>query len=557
MEQVNYVPYLPKEPPEGLIEWMRSLGCLNRHALIYKAAWVPDPLSGEKERMVRLKCSACGGEMYAARVDSGCCASRYSTAPFGYSDPVFNEGVISGQDARCPICGESVRVYHVGDRRGWIDLEVLYPMTVDRVGDKVALLGWCVKLGCDMEGREKLTTFPYEAYVLEERKVVRLVGYQKILSTVSLLGEWEQRKTCVDNWGEAPLIYPWDPAILSGTTAENCKLDLFLQQAKEPVPVTYLRLWLRHPNIENLVTAGCGNLVNDMIRAESRRGSYERAKGIPKMDDIFWKEKRPSKMLGLTAVELHWCALMGWNRQELDFFRWAGEHGVKLKLPEDMRLCQRAGIYWCYRLVTEKKLPLMRCVRYLLKQKGKNNRADCTILEDYWRIAQGEGVDLNDDYNRFPPDLMKAHDRVVAAKRAKEAALQEAVRRKHNDELRGQFAKQFENLKKMAWACDGIIIRPAEAPEELEHEGEILHHCVGNYKNKHAEGKSAIFFIRREIDPDKPWFTLELNLKEMTVIQNRGKGNCAKTAQVQAFEDKWLAWLKAGAKKKKKEVHAA
>ena len=84
-----------------------------------------------------------------------------------------------------------------------------------------------------------------------------------------------------------------------------------------------------------------------------------------------------------------------------------------------------------------------------------------------------------------------------------------------------------------------------------------MHHCVGTYKEKHAEGRSAIFFIRRASEPEKPWYTLELNLKEMTVIQNRGKRNCARTEEVESFEKAWLEHIKTIAGTKKKGQNAA
>lgn len=66
---------------------------------------------------------------------------------------------------------------------------------------------------------------------------------------------------------------------------------------------------------------------------------------------------------------------------------------------------------------------------------------------------------------------------------------------------------------------------------------------------QHAEGKTAIFFIRRTVEPWKPYYTLELDEKKLTVRQNRGLRNCGKTAAVQAFEDLWISWVRAGARR--------
>ena len=87
------------------------------------------------------------------------------------------------------------------------------------------------------------------------------------------------------------------------------------------------------------------------------------------------------------------------------------------------------------------------------------------------------------------------------------------------------------------------------------------------YAERHAEGKTAIFFIRRTVEPGKPYYTLELDEKKLRVRQNRGLRNCGKTEAVQAFEDLWLSWVRAGAKRdgrgrpvppeRKKEVKSA
>lgn len=553
-ETKDYAPLLPVKPPEGLFDWLRGRGKLCSHSIIYKAAWVADPLSGEKERMVQLRCSACGGTMYAQRVDSGGCRGGYSRAPFGYFDPGSNESVISGNDVLCPMCGSAVRAVHVGDFRTEITREDHYTMTVHRVEEALALLGWCVRLTVDGEGREHLTAVPYEGYVFEEKKAVRLVGYHKCITTLRLLGCWEQRKQCIDNWGKADLIYPFAPELLVGSTVENSKLDLFLQQAVDPYPVQYLRIWQKYRNAENLVVQGVGNLLNDLIKYECTRNSYERPKGVPKLQGVNWKEARPAQMLGLTKSELRRCREEGWNKRELELFRSARK---ELREPGSMALCRQVGIWQCEYLVKDGE-PLLKTVRYLLRQKERNGRADWGVLSDYWRIARAEGVDLRDPYNHLPPDLMKAHDRVVAIHRERVAARKAAERAAENEKLRSQFAARLEELRKFAWEQDGILIRPAEQPEELEREGEILHHCVGTYRSKHAEGRSAIFFLRRVEAPDKPWYTLELS-GDLRVLQNRGKANCARTKEIEAFEAAWLEHIQTikTATKKKKGTTAA
>ncbi len=57
------------------------------------------------------------------------------------------------------------------------------------------------------------------------------------------------------------------------------------------------------------------------------------------------------------------------------------------------------------------------------------------------------------------------------------------------------------------------MIRPCADENELIAEGKALHHCVANYAQDHAEGKTAIFFIRKTSAPDEPFYTLEFDEK--------------------------------------------
>ena len=68
--------------------------------------------------------------------------------------------------------------------------------------------------------------------------------------------------------------------------------------------------------------------------------------------------------------------------------------------------------------------------------------------------------------------------------------------------------------------------------DEIRREGEALGHCVATYVDKVAEGKTLIFFIRRESEPDKPFFTLEWR---GAVIQCYGYKHCDPTPEIKEF----------------------
>ena len=55
-----------------------------------------------------------------------------------------------------------------------------------------------------------------------------------------------------------------------------------------------------------------------------------------------------------------------------------------------------------------------------------------------------------------------------------------------------------------------ILIKAPDSEEEIRQEGFTLHHCVGTYINRVAEGKTVILFVRKISEPDTPFVTMEV-----------------------------------------------
>lgn len=540
MESVNYAELLPTEPPEGLVPWLKKKRLLDQEYLIYQSDWAYDPLEERNRRVVRLTCTACGAQSFAERVGAPDCSRGYTTAPFGFVHPESLETLGSGDCCLCPVCGAEAKAKHISSvREDWSCQEV-YPMTVTRVGDKLALLGWCARKWFEKDGTSGITVWPYEAYVVEQKKIVRLNGYTKFMSKVTLSGHWEQRKKYSDRWGRADLIYPWDRRILEGTTAENSKLNRYLRESRSepPQPVTYLRLWLAHPQIENLVMQGASNLLSEWIRWE--RTGYGGGPAVLDLNGINWSERSPARMLGMNRAEFRACIANKWSRGDVRFWQMQAAEGRRLT-SEEMELAKSIGFHNCERLEQEEGLDWRKVAHYLNRQKKKDARSDMFLLWDTWNMAKRVGEDPEVPEVRFPPNLLRAHDRYA----------EELARRKEAEEQRKmalraeRFALRYAELSPLAWERDGILIRPVKDEPELRAEGMKQKHCVATYARKHADGESAIFLIRHADAPEEPWYTLELDAKRLEVLQNRGKCNCDRTTAVQKFETEWLAHIRA------------
>ena len=536
MEQVNYASLLPTEPPEDMISWLISNDYFKKAYITYKSSWVSDPLTGEKERMVHCTCSDCGNEWYAARVDAGGCHGSYAPAPFGFINPLYSDSVISGGVTICPYCDSEAEAIHIGNIRDTKLVDELYPMTIERVNDNIALIAWRIVRVLHKNGRMAFEKYPYEAYVCEDRKLIRLTAYtQGFFRTRICTSEWEQRKRYNDTFGmlSAGLVFPSNADILVGTSLENSKLDMYLECDDVVCPVSYCNLFLKHKNVENLIMQGMGKLVNEKIL---KLFSYyvTGAASIKTITGINWRERKPHRMIGLSKDEFKSAKKDKWTGEDIIFFNSVKSAGI---CPEDLPKCRKYG----YSAVEEfiEEFPsenIMKVLRYLDRQRKKyrdQRRSELSDLRDYWHMLPQLGEDLNDNEVIYPQNLIRAHDRAA-----------ERIEYNESEELKVAFVKRFHELSRFDYVYNGLFIRPAASEAELVAEGKKLHHCVGGYAKRHASGDTAIFFIRHVSDPEISYFTPELDEKNLTVCQNRGSRNCNRTDEVIVFEEKWLEHIR-------------
>lgn len=540
MERMNYEALVKTEPPEDLVSWALQKGALSKEYLIYKAGWEYVPLEERRQPAVEVVCTACGKHFVADKVHAGGCHCSYAPAPFGFLDPATMETVISGNDCLCPVCGEQVTAKHVGQiSRGGIEdfayITTVYRLPVENAKDRLVVQEWQICRITQKDGTCSFHTMPWTAWVVEENKVVRLMGYTRYFSTL-ILHSLEQRKTFLDDYGHCSLVYPWDPAVLDGTTAEHSKLDLYIGQGGVRL-VAYLAMWRRKPTVENLVMHGYGRLVDQLIDKEQHTGTYERKKGIPKLPVINWRDKRPNRMLRMSKEEFKRLADY-MTAEKFELLIWARENGLEVTMPAGLDRINKMGAYTSRQLLDlVGAAEFWKTLRYI-----ERNGNDFVMLRDYWQMAAQLKMDLDNTQVRWPKDLKAAHDRAaIRCQEEKDAILKQC------------FKERRAALEKYSWTAGNILIRPAATEAELRREGKILHHCVATYAKNHADGKTAIFFIRRADAPKEPWYTLELDEKELRVKQNRGKYNCARTEEIQAFENEWLEHLRTMSRKQAKK----
>lgn len=566
-------PLVPRTPPEGLLEWtvQEYAAELDRGGLVYEAEYVDDYGMAQlldpwakprKVKMVRCSCSVCGQSILL----NWC---KDQTHGYGFVHPEDEEGdwartpTAAGDETKCPVCGHDVLVNKAAAvGRGYYVTAETSVLSAALVGESnmLALTGWTVQRRVYRSGSERLEIIPAEAYVFSSDGCAQLLGWRNSYSGtagpfISYTREWRQPLRWSERWGASNKIFGLTPELVERSCLPNCKLDVYMKggpgQACYPVP--YLRLYQTHPNVEHVLVHGLPRVLHDLIRREVTSWKWEKnVRGLMDLEELDWDESRPAQMLRLNKDELRLAQSQDWGLLFWRLFIDAREAGEVLS-GEDIRNAFCLGDDNVANLVGQG--PVGKSIRYLLRQceaideeylsqclededevPDTRELPDVTTLLDYWRMAQALGRNLDDPAVRFPKDLLNAHDRA--------SELVEQRGGMNNFAL--EFRLRRRLLRKYSFRADGLLIRPAASKRELSEEGNALHHCVGSYGQKHALGDTAIFFIRRASHPGEPYFTLELDEKELKVRQNRGMRNCGRTEEVQAFEEKWLSWLRAG-----------
>lgn len=530
---IDYTKQLPQDVPEGMLEYYVDKGYLNKNAIIYLAENVKNPLTNEKEAMVKLRCSACGGEMYARRVDFNGCRDAYATAKFGFIHPESNENMIAYDNTYCPMCGERVKVYHAGNMyQGRMNLCYINPLSITRIGNDIAILQWRVSRYVTKSAGIQYETKPIEGYIFNRKKCIKVISngwYQYIYHT----GQWYQLKRCTDQMGliKREMMYNFDKNILEGTALENSKLDIYLKSGRESYPITYLRVYQKHRNVENLVMQGGGSLVTEAIT--DKHEIRHRNEFYADINGINLQEKSPFKMIGLNRNEFNFAKKEKWSLEDIDFYKEGKEKGISAEFLNECRKEEYYSVRKLFKQEFENNIP--RAIRYIQKQRNicKDNSINTQYLIDYWNMKDKLGESVKNLKDRYPQNIINAHNTVVWRQKFES-----------NPKLQKDFEKRYSELLKYSFDDGRLLIVPAKDDHELYCEGRILGHCVYNYSEKHATGKTAIFFIRHSNEPEKPYFTLELDERNLTVVQNRGKHNCARADEVVAFEKKWLDHIK-------------
>lgn len=553
--------YLPTTAPAELVRWTRKnhSRALGDDLLVFCSERVaaPPPLEYLMENnctsrksmwMARCTCTACGEDFLTEKLP-GIDGIRLVGGEDGLtyiSDTGFDEcydngtdcyyiDVINRESTLCPMCQSDVMLTHSKHLRGGRKNQ-LKVVEIRNIEGYTTILYWLVRRLLDEYGHPVYDAKPEDAYVLNERGV--LIHYTRVYhggafyATTDRPG-WQVRAGNRDtldsiyhDWGSicnkkrGAVIYDVIPD-MAGTTAEKTGLKEYLE-VDGFWPVTYLKLWRKHKNVENLCVNGFARLVGEII-GQAERFCYQAEHEFDKYIDL--KQRQPHKMLRISKEEFRQLRR---SDMELtigaieDFRRYKGLGG-KLTLPE---LMTKAPAFRNFTSVLDimqrvRGSDIPKLERYC--EKTGLSLYELDLLVDIHRIASklypGRALTAEELWPKHP---ITFHDRLVEIEQ-EEAERERSEKRKAAEAKFSEIKQRYADLE---WSDGDLIIILPCSSQELKREGEVLRHCVGSYVNQHVSGHDTIFFVRHYRRPERPFYTLDINMLGQPVErQLHGYGN--------------------------------
>lgn len=573
---------LPEEPEKELRDWAflhneDLLGgelCLFRRESVElypeDQGWpLPAPEGAQNKRVwgARCICTACGDDFiagYGSAKQGGIkikgirllCGDDGQLWP-GVPDRDEMEAVADiaeGEALSCPYCGAEVRLVHAGSLRGGRTWQLLL-CQVTALAGRLVLLYWMARRTADDCGHFKQTLRPWEAVVLDRDGRLRRITH--VVRGMYGAKPAQERRLCGRFRAPEELrYYSWDADChqqigarvfarvpdLTGTTGEKTGIEDYIRSGGTWC-APYLHLWRRHPNAENLARRGWGRILEDELDRKAPNNVRAGWTETPPMIAINWEAKRPHEMLGMDRAGCK--ALAGrWGYEQLKLW---GEYTTAywdVTALEFDAAARETSWRTLERIVDRcvgdgDELPVSRVLPYLRRQAAREDglaEDQAGLLFDLRDMLEDRDAEPT-DWELWPRDLRAAHDRLA-----------EERKQRKNTHYAADFARLAEKYAPLAWRDGDLCIRVAATPEEMTREGEVLHHCVGGYHQKHAAETDVIFFVRRARRPERSYYTLDIRMdldapKEVQLHGYRNewcdRGRLHIPQRVRDFCDRW------------------
>lgn len=313
-------------------------------------------------------------------------------------------------------------------------------------------------------------------------------------------------------WDVYGMVYPKTLPALAKHELLKTGLPEFIQTGGVFDPEQYLATWDEVPQLEQLVKA---DLIFQARECLSHYNAYK---------DLIQNRRSTSllKALAIDAQQLQRVRNHGWGYKHIQWLQY--EKKTQKMLSDDV-------IEWYVQNNVEPEkitfvsdrmsaTQIYNYIRRQMKENQKQCREVLTTWADYLSMAKKLGMDTTDAIHYRVRKLFERHQDLVELCNQKALELRaEEIRQKFIgiEDVLGSLKDLYEY-----WDEEYMVVAPGRVDDILL-EGERLHHCVGSsdrYWERIETKESYIMFLRRSNDPERAYYTLEIE-PDGTVRQKR------------------------------------
>ena len=329
---------------------------------------------------------------------------------------------------------------------------------------------------------------------------------------------WGDYKHCEFRWIAGSVLtssyYSWNDysGMIYGKTIPSLErkelkttgLPHIVRAGMKENPERYLAMYRKYPEIEKIVKAGLFQLKNDYL--------YSKQHYFSDNLKIAAKENSLTRLLGIDSQELKRLRSSNGGVQMLKWLQY--EKGTGKVIPDHI-------IAWyCNEKIQPNDLKFIRhkmsmvsIFNYIRRQMSENRMKSSEVLttwSDYLSMAKRLGIDTDDEIIFRVRKLRQRHDELV--KRCQDKDL--AIRAGEILEKYPHVEEVFASIKdKYEFSDDDYTVVVPSSIEDMLYEGKNLHHCVADserYFDRINRQEAYILFLRKTADPDKSFYTLEI-----------------------------------------------
>lgn len=439
---------------------------------------------------------------------------------------------VSGKETTCPAC-HTKAVY----RGTWIksDLSEEQDICINHKVNNQLLIRWAhverTYTWPEFEPQFRIYDFAYSLYTAEKGQQ-RIYTYKYFHAPFSYAEDWHR--------------------LPNGSTCDSCSYiytDNLDEVFGERIYNVNLKAGLAGKKLKLQFVHLLDNLKN------SRKAEYLFKLGLPMLAASAWNLKGDPEGQGTFQKQV------GVSKQYLPMLRDMNVTASEVRMIQVSKEWVSPELFQRYRDIDSKingrgdlldmveVVGLTRALNYLEKQMKLHPKESlgkmCLEYNDYIRMSKDLHVDLSHKSVLFPADVVEAHHTITGRYNAAMNEIRMEKAKALDSSFNARVNAIYAEMGLSGFQKDGFCIVLPQKRTDLIVEGQSLNHCVGgdNYYEKCMNGRYMIFFVRKQEKPEKPYFTMEMDVITGKILQLYGFGDCSAPKEVRAFANAFAQFM--------------